>query len=219
MHSPVVVWADKFATGFNGGGLEGLEAHPVVDLADALYEDYDTDAHFVPYSLIGPDGSPLKACPRINKGGREEVEAAGYLIRFYSAVIDVDCPSDIKSKKTAPEEWRNEQLHKLKSIEPKLQSGMGMYDTLGGYRLVWRLSEPAAPEKYLSIIAAIRNELRKKEIVADQLVDWTRCYRLPSVVRDGDVQDHKSSLLSLGYLVWQPPKQNKKSEGGVFNSR
>ena len=181
MRSPVVVWATKFAKGYNGGDITSeLEAHPVMDIGDALYEDYDTDAHFVPYSIIGPDGSPLESCPRINKGGRSDLEAAGYLIRFYAAVIDVDCPGEAKSDGTASEAWRKDQADKLRSVNPKLTSGMARYDTQGGYRLVWRLVKPTKPEAYVDLIKGIRIELRDHGIEADQLTDWTRCYRLPS---------------------------------------
>ena len=53
-------------------------------------------------------------------------------------------------------------------------------------------------------------ELAEREIVSDRLVDWTRCYRLPKVRRDGVALEGPVELGSMGSL---PICKSKRSEG------
>ena len=206
MRSPVVVWRTKFVKGYNGGEVPNdLEKHPVMDIADALFEDFDTDAHFVPYAVSDSDGKLVRPCPRLNKDGLADLEANGYSLAFYAAVIDVDCPTADKSQQgEASAEWRQAQSRNLSGVVAELVEGMARYDTRGGYRLVWRLPKPLAADRYLHTISEIRNELAEHDITADPLTDWTRCYRLPSVVRDKVEQCWDASLANLGNLIWKP---------------
>ena len=81
----VTVWSDKFCRGWDGGEetLSEIPLHKTTDVHGALKTKYDTDAHFVPYHVIGQE-----VIPRINKVAIEYVPE----LRFDLLVFDVDIP-------------------------------------------------------------------------------------------------------------------------------
>jgi len=174
----VAVWRNKFAKGWNASG-DQVEAHPVVELSTALADRYRTDAHFVPYTVRGADGERFESIPRVNLAGLAELRRSGCEVVFGGVVFDIDAPDH-----TSSPAWRAAEEAKL----AELRLPFATYWTRGGYRVLFALPEEVAAERYVELWARLRVELREVGIVADELRDWTRCYRLPNVLRGGEVE-------------------------------
>lgn len=155
------------------------ERADVLLLGDALERTYTSDAHMVAYV------SPLRR--------RLSHQAIGQTdILMHVAVYDVDCPAVHGTSTPAPDEWRASEgarLHALRRDHP----GAYVYDTRGGYRIVYRLPAPVpiasdsdAREWRRTYLAVIAYLTRRYGIIADpSCADWPRMYRLPRVLRDG----------------------------------
>ncbi len=196
----VCVWPRRSIKGYDGKNADEVTKHPVVSIMDGLTATYDTDAHFVPYTVVDKDGTTSPTQPRLNKAAREKIEESGRRIVFSTAVIDVDDDVAHKAETAARSSWREEQDDAYGDLPSELQQGMARYDTRGGYRLLWQLPTPLGIEAYLAHMTALRRELYTHHIVADELIDWGRCYRLPSVVRDGKKQKFDADLSPLSQV-------------------
>lgn len=149
---------------------------PKVPLAVALSATWKTDAHFTAYETHAP--------VRVNK------EALGSLpVRMVLFVVDVD-GKDHK----ADEAWREAERAKIKRA---VAGGAFAYETRGGYRLVWMLSELFTLERAADAArwkaSYVRNLERLKEeygIAGDEKCsDFGRLFRLPRVLREGTPLD------------------------------
>ena len=164
------VWPDRFPKSWDGrADLDSVPCHPVVTYIDALNEEYGTDAHFCPAVLEGTE-----VHPRLNTKMAPEFIAA---VRFYVVVLDIDGPNH-----ECTDEWYNDQILKLRGTP---WEGGIYYRTKGGYRLMWELPEALRTYEYVNLNTALRAELHRIGIEVDRLIDWTRCFRLPFVKRDG----------------------------------
>lgn len=162
-----------------------IEAYPGDDPPEVLYaslsailtEQADSDAHFSAYS-----------CPDLPHRLRGAVLSEHPVI-MHVLVFDADAP---KHKPT--EEWREGQRFYIQNSNWPQPF---VYETRGGYRLVWRLATPFLIETeedsklwsayYLSNVRYLH---RVFDIQADTAcADWTRLYRLPHATRDGEVQN------------------------------
>lgn len=196
----LTVWPDRFGKGWNGEDweLEELEGFPSVPVWDALVKRYETDAHCVCYTVPGEE-----SIPRINKRALKKCQEEGLALRFEVLLVDVDGP-----KRGLPDGWRSKQVAKLQgsplAVTPPGVGGW--YGTRGGLRLVYLLPEPLGPASFEHFVAHLLVELDRLGVAADKACkDWTRCYRLPRVLRDGEPQAFKLSLPSSP-LTWTPPK-------------
>jgi P4 family phage/plasmid primase-like protien len=212
----VTVWRSKFVRGWNGDAAEDVETHPMVDLEEALLEGYVTDAHFVPYTAV-VETCPEGRIPRINKLALVADNAP--TLQFEVLVYDVDCPAAHRDGGSATADWRVEQSA-LREALPWRET-MGWYETRGGYRMLWLLESPVDESEYIALLNGFRVELQAHGIECDELVDWTRCYRLPFVTRDGVAQDLEHDLSWLSVLQWTPPAgaQARNVFDGIENVR
>lgn len=191
MSHPVCVWSNKFTSGWDGVSPP-VEEHPVMDIREALLAAYDTDAHFT-CGVAHPESQP-----RFNKwaGGRSTIanfEKIGVDIKFHVVALDVDRPGGVEQSV-----WYPDQLVRLGALD--IFKTAGYYDTRGGYRLVWTLAEPIGPDGFEIIQRGLVATVAQVGVVADSLPDWTRCYRLPLVIRDGVRQYGTVNLDNLGHL-------------------
>jgi len=179
----VQVWTNRYAVGWRGDPLElgapdGPDENDQTALEVALKTAYSSDAHAVPYAVYHR-GELLDTAPRIRKEALAGLGDAEIEVLFGCLFVDVDHPT-----KEPTDGWYAAERDKL--------TGAGMayaYRTRGGYRLVWLLERPASPEQYEALHAAVRRQLASIGVEADSATtDWTRCYRLPYVVRDGQRQ-------------------------------
>lgn len=171
----VVVFAHKFvaALGSLGEGIEP-ELSPVLPLLDALSATYLTDAHMTAGVLDGRDEQP-----RLKKTGDAPLPPGAHL-SFSSVIVDGDAPDE---RKTDVGTWWGEQRALL---EASPLWPCAWYQTRGGYRLVWELAEPmSSPAEYEELLRRVHATLAAAGLKTDVLLDWTRLYRLPFVVREG----------------------------------
>lgn len=146
-------------------------------VATVFAETYETDAHCVPYVVLGPDGLPVSPSPRVNKGGLEWMHGEGYRLRFDGLMADID--RDPHVAWTDAEEWRE--------IDFAAGAGAtcGVYITKKGFRLWQPLTAPIYAPEVEGYLYAWLCELGETFDVDMKCRDWTRHYRLPHVRRDG----------------------------------
>jgi hypothetical protein len=167
----VTVFRDKYAKGWPRHE-QGERAH-VLELGAALDREYSTDAHFAAYRT--PNGRRLV---------REAIDQ-GVAIELTAIVFDVDGAAH-----AATPEWRRGERDKVISLN-STHPGVYAYDTRGGYRLVYRQSEPTIlrsqddSKEWSQIYSvAVAHLERRFGIVADPACcDWQRLYRLPRATR------------------------------------
>lgn len=175
----VAVWPDKKVRGWNGELPSKAKLWALFDLRDALHKIWPTDAHFVPYRVVGHG-----AQPRINRAALPILVSDGVDIVYESIALDIDDPLAHAADRASDDAWRNDLLAAV-APWPHRQT-CALYFTRRGVRLVWELGQAVTTEQYLAILAALRADLESQTgLVADRLVDWNRCYRLAFVVRDG----------------------------------
>lgn len=147
--------------------------------AEVFVQHYPTDAHYAAYSVPG--------VPRRLATAEALVQLADQGgVPMVLAVFDLDAPDH-----QATEGWLDEQLQKFDALWEQ-HPGMFVYRTRGGYRLVWRLSEPFVLldpgdgarwrrryQRWCCYLA------RRFDLVADpSCADWTRLYRAPHATRE-----------------------------------
>ncbi len=148
-------------------------------LFEALERRWSSDAHFASYSAPGQPrrlARPESILAMADRGG----------IAMVLAVFDLDAPDH-----KASEEWGVGQLESIEAAR-RAHPGLFVYQTRGGYRLVWRLGTPVLLR---TAECAGRWRLRYQRwccylarafgLVADpSCADWTRLYRLPHATRE-----------------------------------
>lgn len=157
-------------------GNEKVDRAEYVPLEEVFTRAYDDDRHFAAYSLPGS--------PRLDSAAPAEIEGG---VPMVLAVFDVDGPGHTRSA-----EWDKEQCLRLSALTEDYPDFYG-YWTKGGYRLVWQLEEPfiidskEASKQWKEHYIAWQAELATYGIETDPgCKDWTRLYRLPDVIRDGE---------------------------------
>lgn len=171
----------------------------VLPLDAALAEVWTSDAHCVPYVVVGSDGRALAYQPRINKDGLAALRAAGFDVRITHAIGDVDNVPHVA--------WTEEMRT---SSHPKLANLGGAaiwYETRKGLRILRPYTRWITPEEHeAGVHAAFLDELRQLWLAPDPACkDWTRHYRLPHVRRDGrDERPVRSAL--AGWSPFVPPR-------------
>jgi hypothetical protein len=187
----VNVWPSRYVVGWDGDRTKAPPAsYPVVDFREALFSIFDTDAHFCPAIIPGATSQPrLKLT-----GAKPELLAE---VRFTTLALDIDAPNH-----TATPEWWE---HTVTTIQAQPLGNGIIYCTRGGIRVVYELIDPLTISEYQKIHTQTRVAYKAFGVVVDELTDWTRCYRLPFVVRDGErqnnpVYDSPNPVLLFSYL-------------------
>lgn len=195
----VNVWPSKYVVGWDGDRTKAPPAaHPVVDMRDALFSVYDTDAHFCPAVIPGLDRQPrLKLT-----GAKQEMLEA---VRFTVLALDIDAPGH-----SATPEWWETTVAKVQ--QQPIGNGI-VYCTRGGIRVVYELLDPLTIAEYQKVHAQTRRAYSDFGVEVDELIDWTRCYRLPFVMRDGVFQqlavyDNPNPVLLISRLPRAPEMES-----------
>jgi hypothetical protein len=182
---PVTVLRDRYVPSPKPDGEgQGLGDVQALTLSQALRREWDTDAHFTAYEAlhIPCEGVPEGELPvRLDSDAIKE----GLVVRMHYLVADLDGPDHI-----ATEEWRAESEKRLEA------SGLAWYRTRGGARVVQRLPDGGFEIDSLEEVRGWTEFhsgwcewLRQAHgLDPDPLSDWTRLYRLPNVMRDGEPQ-------------------------------
>ncbi|MCP4645140.1 MAG: hypothetical protein GY851_32160, partial [bacterium] len=165
-----------------------LEMGYTTTLAKAVSHQFRCDGHAVGYHV--QNGEPLKSSPRINKPSLTALAEAGHSVVHSVLFVDVDNPDHAAwdSKDQA-----SEVVHNV--VEGLSPGNPIAYTSKHGYRLVWPLSEPWVlttdnAKELEARIAGFLLALTDQGVDVDMACrDWTRLFRLPHVVRDGETQD------------------------------
>lgn len=183
--------------------VPGVEHEP---LAGAMTMQFDYDAHFACYfsperfarlSKHGPDKSDDDYRERDDRddtrGAHERLERGVIML---ATAFDFDCADVHGTKEPAPDNWRDAQLAPLRALAARHPGGFA-YWTRGGGRVVFRrqpfhirtaADDRAWTQLYVRTVCYLAREF---DLVCDPSCrDWTRVFRLPHVVRDGQLQDY-----------------------------
>lgn len=172
--------------------------YPTLPLTEALEHNYKDDAHLVLYQL-GDEAS----CPRINKTALKK--HPNLPIQFGVFMLDIDCPKEEKNVAA----WKQATLDKILALPWR----PGWKETRGGYHIFWSLPTPLGPLQYEAFFEAFSNRLRGFGLLVDERTkDWTRCFRLPFVHRDGENQHLTHDWSTIGELTWTPPVSGKEGQ-------
>ena len=220
----ITPWPNKFPKGFTGENEDCPEFGPV-EVKQALEARYSTDAHFVPYR-VQFNGDPVEENPRINKPGLDAILKQGGGLLFDVLPQDIDHPKAHSGEiKEAPADWIEKQIARARTLDDGLDC-LGWYATRGGFRLLWGLEEPVDHVSYLILQRAIRRRLQAVGVIADELDDFGRCYRLPRVIRDGSgnrenrpIDLDKLEPLDLGYLLTEAEDDPQSVFSDINKSR
>jgi hypothetical protein len=171
--------------------------------AQAFGDEHPTDAHLAAYSL---PGQPV----RLTTDAPTSVPVPMVL-----AVFDIDDPARQEHEaKQASDGFREAEATKVAALLEQHPGGY-VYDTKGGYRIVYRLAEPYVLSstddgerwkvRYLQWAAYL---FRAFGILADPTCfDWTRLYRLPRATRDvGGLPEDRPTIGDPAAIgTWAPP--------------
>jgi hypothetical protein len=194
---PLLVLPSKFVPAWNGdhsqtGTVDRFALQPTA----ALWQTYRTDAHFVQYAVPGQS-----YCPRLAKTAIAALAAAQAEPVMLWCAVDVDNPAH---SPWSAELWADVQGRLARLPEA---SSAGFYVTRGGYRLVWPLATPVPASHFEDWKRQFHAHLETHGILADRAcIDWTRAFRLPFVVRDGQPQQLYADFQTMGPLTWIPPR-------------
>lgn len=195
----VNVWPSRYVVGWDGDRDKAPPpSYPVVDMREALFAVYDTDAHFCPAVIPG-----VARQPRLKlTGAKPEMMES---VRFTVLALDVDAPDH----KATPEWWDVT----VRTIQSQPIGNGIIYCTRGGLRVVYELLDPLTISEYVKVHAQTRRAYSEFGVKVDDLIDWTRCYRLPFVIRDGEFQqlavyDNLNPLLLIDRLPRAPEMES-----------
>lgn len=171
----------------------GFAKYMPVDVA--LTTTHDTDAHFAAYSL-----------PAINRrlASSKIFEQTSVPIALF--IVDVDAESAVTAA------WWQVEKSKLARMLAE-HPGAFVYRTGGGYRIAYQLAAPvvlasaddAGAWKW-SYVAWLEYLADHFDIRGDHACkDWTRLYRLPFVVRDGEPQTLETIGDAHALGTWSVP--------------
>lgn len=173
------------------GTVPACEALP---FEEAFAKPYEDDRHFVCYSIFDADGLPVNASPkdfclpRLRKGSlasaRKAFAESNLSLLCHVACLDIDNPGHAPH----PEGVRLAPPENLTGV---LADWAVWYPTNHGYRLVYRLEKPQEPEAFEGIVRWLASKFTSSDssgsaVADDKVFDWTRLFRLPLVVRDGE---------------------------------
>ncbi len=194
-------WREPPGTAENQGNV--VCNYDLVQLRAALARFWPKDHHLVTYQLLGPEMDG-RVQPRVNKNALEWLGKQGYQVVHPVLFIDIDLPKDPATNKKR--KWDQElQEEWAENIRTKASlAGLGGYYTPGGLRFFAALKTPLAPAQFER---AVQWALR--DLIADGLdpdlscSDWTRHFRLPSVMRkDG----RYAEPYAIHFEAWEPER-------------
>jgi hypothetical protein len=159
---------------------------------EAFTERYDYDAMVCPYYRADIDA---KSLPRLSGSAGNHPD-----LMIGSIWIDVDNPGHSKWPTYDAADAGAQQV--LDKLPAELRENVYWYCTRAGVRLVWRLKEPVRASHWRSFASQFLTMLSvSHRIDADPCSqEWSRCYRLPKVRRDGE-----NLSLPVGLIDGQQP--------------
>lgn len=182
-------------------------------LTEVMEKEWAVDAHFYCYAPVNPNGVDLasiketEAWPRINKPCLGQIRQAGGDLRTNLFTFDYDNNQNVDEQVLRDAGWggNRKKLPKL-PWTPKLMEDFAeklvkarayfedhnvaranyVYTTRNGARFVHVLSEGIPVDQSEDYLRGLFEVYARAGLVMDPACqDWTRCFRLPRVARDG----------------------------------
>ena len=157
-----------------------VDALAIMPFMDAFLTHFKTDAHFVPYFLKSGD-----EFPRMNLPIAPRIRAQGDDIMAWGVVLDYDNPGHTPHSPGTIDALIG-KLDAMAAEWPLAMQWTLFYQTRGGARLVYVFDSPVPVEQAAGVHRGLAAEFAKRGLpgVDQKVWDWTRCFRLPWVVRD-----------------------------------
>lgn len=212
------IMSTKYFKGLQDLGDEGVRPLLIMPWDSAWEEEFATDAHLVTYYPVGTGQSRWPRYSKVAYGQlRNTVEEADLLTQCM--ILDYDRPEHAPwGSLEEIGDWL-EQLAATADEEPLAWAWNVLYTTKSGARLVYLLEEPVPVQEGEAHHRWLCQRLREVGILIDNVdaaglsdgrevkvrfptSDWTRCFRLPKVLRDG-----KRTAEADYYLLETQPDQ------------
>ena len=188
----VTVLSDKFAKGLQGFGQE-MSADPCesVDLLRALETEWPTDAHLACYTVQNAAGRqyPKHAAVRVNKAAIHSLEEAEIAVKTSVFFVDLDLPGHVAWSEHLLADFEK-TFEEAADQDDILHRWHVFYSTKNGARLGYLLTKPLNVLASESVMRGLLYRLKQTAIapyVDSGTYDFTRLFRLPQVVRDGEL--------------------------------
>lgn len=172
----------------------------------------DGDYRLTCYTI--PDESSI---PRLNIPSVPVLDGMGAMPQAVIAVVDVDRDGHAAWASLSEATEHIEALLGDDDDDEGLLSTAAFYTTRAGYRLLWRLTTPVPVTKYAALVDHIMAELQDKhDIESDRSSrEWTRLFRLPRCVRDGQVLPSYLDLSPLSEPLLDPYRWGALTEASA----
>ena len=202
---PIAVFATKFVEGIaapDDDPQDEVDCRLYANGAEAWPIEYGTDAHFLLYSFDG-----LDEAVRVNKSALPALADAGHEPHARWVALDLDNPDH--------REWETEDYDRLESLLTasgplaNLLDDAIKYQTRHGWRAVWPLRYGLPVSKYESFLSQFLGYLDGQGLgqhfdLDHACRDWTRMFRMPHVVRDGQPTRPAMTDFKAAPLAWAP---------------
>jgi hypothetical protein len=207
-----LVFPAKFAEGANS--LSEMDSKfptakheaQVLTLEALLATDFATDAHFVSYVLVDPDGDlysrPVKGqrgmfAPRVNKPAIHTINNAGWRLLAWGAALDWDLKDNLPEEEIEADGrgWTQDRIADFNDLCREVRTAMQakglaihtVYKTTHGARFIHRYDQLIDVEEHERILEGLRLDYLKLGLKFDEACrDWTRMMRAPRVLRDNN---------------------------------
>ena len=204
----ILVFPDRNVKGYNGTPQESPQLFEPIDLFAALFKQWDTDAHAVPYLIPEEPRAPrlnISALGPLAEQNREPV------LSYVFADVDNEGHKPWTDADAPRAAWED-----LKQSGPPELSAACFYATRGGYRLLWRLADPIPASKAAGFLVAFFSYLREQGIPVDQecAAQFNTLARLPNVTRDGVAISGFIDPAGLYQALTWTPRENLAADYG-----
>ena len=155
---------------------------------EAFEMRWESDAHFITYTPVGevPDNATF---PRCNKVVLHQLRGEGIDLMRHTFALDWDTPEHKEWGITCTREEFIETFMAVCEKFPLAANYSCIYFTKKGARIVYTLDELIPVDRSEKHLRWFIYKLRTHGLDCDELCDWTRLYRLPKVMRDGEPTD------------------------------
>jgi len=150
--------------------------------ASVLNRQHKTDAHCVFYNLFDKETGTCMPSPRINKPALRSIRELGGEVVMVGTAVDIDTPGHISNTIELCEAF-DDRLAAAIEKDPRLGSYAAYYTTRGGWRLMYLFDQHVQAEAAELHIITLLKAFKDQGFLPDMLADWTRFFRLPSVMR------------------------------------
>jgi hypothetical protein len=189
--------------------------YEVMGMREMLSTYHRTDAHFIPYLVLGADGKMMERQPRVLKTALPWMVDQGHRIVASVLIVDVDNPG-----KNGWNDDDRERVAVEHACVPLLQT-VGVYSTRNGRRLIQPLDRELDVETFERVVRAYLLSLDEAGVIGvdHKCSDWTRHYRVARCMRKGLYEPPWLEDLSKMRPIAPPepvaaiPRQRKAAQG------